>query len=162
MDPRNAFEQQLSRVATEVAGPVRPVDATAVVRSAKAAPVHRWSVNVRGFRGGAHTRTEGGFSMFSALKLIAAGVIVALFGGFLVAGILTTPNDDQTAPAAVTTSPSPMTTDELLSGMVTEEVEPGVLRVVNDGVRDPCLNGERLPGRVRGHHTDWCRLAIRP
>ena len=29
-----------------------------------------------------------------------------------------------------------MTTDELLSGMVTEEVEPGVLRVVNDGVRD--------------------------
>ncbi len=30
----------------------------------------------------------------------------------------------------------PTTTDELLAGMVTEEVEPGVLRVVNDGVRD--------------------------
>ena len=29
-------------------------------------------------------------------------------------------------PAAVTDSPSPMTTEELLSGMVTEEVEPGV------------------------------------
>ena len=29
-----------------------------------------------------------------------------------------------------------MTTEELLSGMVTEEVEPGVFRVVNDGVRD--------------------------
>jgi hypothetical protein len=31
---------------------------------------------------------------------------------------------------------SPTTTDELLAGMVTEEVEPGVFRVVNDGVRD--------------------------
>ena len=31
---------------------------------------------------------------------------------------------------------SPTTTDELLSGMVTEEVEPGVHQVVNDGVRD--------------------------
>ena len=31
---------------------------------------------------------------------------------------------------------SPTPTEELLSGMVTEEVEPGVLRVVNDGVRD--------------------------
>ena len=30
----------------------------------------------------------------------------------------------------------PPTTQELLSGMVTEEVEPGVVRVVNDGVRD--------------------------
>ncbi len=36
----------------------------------------------------------------------------------------------------MTASPSPMTTDELLSGMVTEEVEPGVLRIVNDGYRD--------------------------
>jgi hypothetical protein len=31
---------------------------------------------------------------------------------------------------------SSTTTDELLTGMVTEEVEPGVFRVVNDGVRD--------------------------
>ena len=31
---------------------------------------------------------------------------------------------------------SPTMTEELLSGMVTEEVEPGVLRVVSDGVRD--------------------------
>ena len=30
----------------------------------------------------------------------------------------------------------PTTTDELLSGMVIEEVEPGVLRIVNDGYRD--------------------------
>ena len=31
---------------------------------------------------------------------------------------------------------APATTEEVLSGMVTEEVEPGVYRVVNDGVRD--------------------------
>jgi hypothetical protein len=36
------------------------------------------------------------------------------------------------APAAATDSPSPTTIEELLSGMVTEEVEPGVLRVVRD------------------------------
>ena len=29
-----------------------------------------------------------------------------------------------------------MTTQELLSGMVTEEVEPGIFRVDHDGVRD--------------------------
>ena len=31
-----------------------------------------------------------GFTMFSALKFVAAGVIVALFGGFLLIGILST------------------------------------------------------------------------
>jgi len=81
------------------------------------------------------TRPRGS-TMFSALKFITAGVIVALFGGFLLAGVLTTPNDDLMAPAAVTESPSPMTAEELLSGMVTEEVEPGVFRVDHDGVRD--------------------------
>jgi hypothetical protein len=35
----------------------------------------------------------------------------------------------------VTESPSPATTEELLSRMVTEEVEPGVYRVDNDGIR---------------------------
>ena len=37
--------------------------------------------------------------MFSALKFVAAGVIVALFGGFLLAGVLTTPSDEEMAPA---------------------------------------------------------------
>ena len=40
------------------------------------------------------------------------------------------------AVAAPAAAQSPTTTEELLAGMVTEEVEPGVLRVVNDGVRD--------------------------
>ena len=73
-------------------------------------------------------------TVFSALKFVTAGVIVGLFGGFLLAGALTTPQADQ-APAAVTRSPTPMTTDELLSVAATEEVEPGVLRVIEDGFR---------------------------
>jgi hypothetical protein len=77
-----------------------------------------------------------GFTMFSAVKFVVAGVIVALFGGFLLAGVLTTQQGDEVPPAAVTESPSPMTSEELLLGMVTEEVEPGVFRVTSDGVRD--------------------------
>jgi hypothetical protein len=91
-------------------------------------------------------------TMFSATKFVVAGVIVALFGGFLLAGVLTQPSDDS-APAVgasasaslesepanePTTAPEAAVTDDLLPGvaLVTEEVEPGVLRVVNDGVRD--------------------------
>jgi hypothetical protein len=45
--------------------------------------------------------SAGGSSMFSALKFVAAAVIVALFGGFLLAGILTAPQDDEVLPATV-------------------------------------------------------------
>ena len=38
--------------------------------------------------------------------------------------------------AAPMAAQSPSTTEELLAGMVTEEIEPGVYEVVNDGVRD--------------------------
>jgi hypothetical protein len=75
--------------------------------------------------------------MFSALKFMVASVIVALFGGFLLAGVLTTPQGDEMDPAAVTESPS-TTNDELLPGvdLTVEEVEPGVYRVIHDGIRD--------------------------
>ena len=120
MTDMTAFERRVADGMLHRAGPVRPVDDLAIYESVIAA-----------------NRQKGwGFTMFSALKFVAAAVIVALFGGFLLAGILTTPQGEDMAPAAVTASPSPMTTDELLAGMVTEEVEPGVYRVVNDGVRD--------------------------
>ena len=78
--------------------------------------------------------TEG-FSMFSAVKFIAAAVIVVLFGGFLFTGILSTQQGDEALPAAVTESPSPITTDVLLPGvnLSVEEVEPGVFRLVGEG-----------------------------
>jgi hypothetical protein len=99
MDPMSAFEQHLARVAAEMAGPVRRVDAMALVRSAQAGPVKCWSVRLRGFGGGATTPTEGGFSMFSALKFVVAAVIVALFGGFLLTGVMTTQPSEVAAPA---------------------------------------------------------------
>ena len=74
--------------------------------------------------------------MSGAVRFVVAAAIVALFGGFLLSGVLTTQPSDEAVPAAVTASPLPTTTDDLLSGMVTEEVEPGVLRIVNDGYRD--------------------------
>jgi len=76
-----------------------------------------------------------GSTVFSALRFVAAGVIIGLFGGFLLAGVLTAPPVDR-APAAATESPSPLTTEELLSTAATDEVEPGVLRVIDDGIRD--------------------------
>ena len=55
--------------------------------------------------------SSGRFTMFSAFKLIAAAAIVALFGGFLATGLLSTPQADEPAPAAASESPSPITED---------------------------------------------------
>ncbi len=48
--------------------------------------------------------------MFSAVTFAAAAAIVALFGGFVLSGALTTQQGEETVPAAVTASPSPATT----------------------------------------------------
>jgi len=50
-----------------------------------------------------------GFTMFSTVKFVAVAAIVALFGGFLLTGALTTQQGDELVPAAVTASPSPAT-----------------------------------------------------
>ncbi len=138
MGDLDAFERQLATVMQQGGRASLPVDVAAIVHSTvTSAPTGRWTVITRRLRGGTSpTPRERGFTMFSALKFIAAAVIVALFGGFLLAGVLTTPQGNDMAPAAVTESPAPTMTDELLSGMVTEEVEPGVLHILNDGVRD--------------------------
>jgi len=118
MDDMRAFERQVERRIQRFVGPVRPVDDLAVLDVVVANRSPGW-----------------GFTMFSALKFVAAGVIVALFGGLLLTGVLTTQQVDDVRPAADTGSSSPATTEELLSGMVTEEVEPGIFRVDHDGVR---------------------------
>ena len=120
MDDLNALERQIEGQLNGYVGPVLPVDDAAIFNDVTAATrSQRW-----------------GFTMFSALKFVVAAVIVALFGSILLMGILTTPQGDDLVPAAVTGSPSPMTTEALLAGMVTEEVEPGVFRAINDRVRD--------------------------
>jgi hypothetical protein len=126
MTDMTAFERQVAGEMLGRAGPVRPVDDLAIYESVAAVSrSQRW-----------------GLTMFSALKFVAAAAIVALFGGFLLAGAITTQQDGEVAPAAVTGSPSPMENDTLLPGvqLTVEEVDPGVYRVLGDGVRD-------LPGR---------------
>jgi hypothetical protein len=119
----------------------------------------------------------GGFLMY-ALKYVVAGVIVALFGGFLLAGVLTTPVAEEAppaaateSPAAVAESPSPITeppgltaTTELLSGFETTEVEPGVFRIDDDGYHDMALRPRKYggPGPVFGHDGSiWYDLGNR-
>ena len=137
MDDMTALERQIGDELRREIGPVPRFDAASIVHSVvTTVPPERRSVVTR-LRGRiSRTPTEGGLTMSSALKFIAASAIVALFGGFLLAGIISTQPIDETTPAVVTESPSPMTSEELLAGMVAEEVEPGVYRVINDGVRE--------------------------
>jgi hypothetical protein len=115
-----AFERRVADGMVRRAGPVRPVDDLAIFEAITAAQSPVWKVR----------------PLFSATRFVVAGVIVALFGVLLLPGVLTTPRDGEVLPGSATASPTPITTDALLSGMVTEEVEPGVYRVVDDGVRD--------------------------
>ena len=73
MDDMTRLERRLARDALRVAGPSRPVDAAAIFTAITATQSPKWR-----FR-----------SMFSATKFVVAGAIVALFGGFLLAGVLT-------------------------------------------------------------------------
>ena len=147
MDDMTAFERQVAGRLQHHAGPISPVDDLAVYESITAASR-------------SHRR---GFTMFSALKFVAAAVIVALFGGFLLAGVLTTRQADEMAPAAVSASPTieatsePTETDptsvrtDILPGveLTVEEVEPGLFHVIDDGVRD--LHSGRQTDIATGH-----------
>jgi hypothetical protein len=122
MSDMNAFEQQLTAGFKGLMGPSEPVDDAAIFTAITATQSPKWRFQ----------------SMFSATKFVVAGAIVALFGGFLLAGMLTQPSDEQ-EPAAVTDSPGPT---DLLPGvdLVTEEVEPGVYRVLSDGTDNDDLD----------------------
>jgi len=143
MDQMTAFERQIS---TEMQGMVGPVPDVEPMQAARSAAIHspRWRFP----------------TMFSATKYIVAGVIVALFGGFLLSGVLTSPSEES-APAAASASPAtpslaPTSTVDPLAQALTEEVEPGVLRVVNDGTRDL----SRMPQGLRTRQDNTLDSAI--
>jgi len=129
MNDHDAFERQLAETIEHGGRPSRPVDVAGIVRAAAATEsAGRWSIVTRRLRDDAPSAPTGrGLSMFSALKLVAATAIVALFGGFLMSGLLT-PSEGEPVPAT--------TTDDLVAGLTTQEVESGVLRIANDGYRD--------------------------
>jgi ligand-binding sensor domain-containing protein len=80
--------------------------------------------------------------MFSAVKLVAAAAIVALFGGFLLAGILSMPEDDVPVPAIE--GESPVATGFEILTMVVGEV--GTLGVDGQGVL--WSHEQSQPGRL--------------
>ena len=145
MDGMNAFDRQLASVVLRRVGPSEPVDDAAILTAITTTQSPKWRFQ----------------SMFSTTKFVIAGAILALFGGFLLSGILTQEPSDDRLPAvgasasattqaeptdAATSEPDPTaeieaddttTTSDLLPGvdLVTEEVEPGVYRVLGDGGR---------------------------
>jgi hypothetical protein len=63
-------------------------------------------------------------TMFSAMKFAAAGVIVVVFGGFLVSTGLLTPQSSEVAPGAVTAAPSASPSDPAPEALLTVDVSP--------------------------------------
>ena len=142
MDEMTAFDQQIAREVLREAGPSEPVAAAAIFSSlatATQSPKRRFQ------------------TMFSATRFVVVGAIVALFGGFLLMSIQTQRPSDDSNPAALatataspdaspsatpsmapTTDPDTVVRSDLLPGvdLVTEEVRPGVFRVLGDGIRD--------------------------
>jgi hypothetical protein len=117
MDDMTAFERQLTTGFRNLMGASEMVDDAAIFAAITAARTPKRRVQ----------------SLFGAARLFVAAATVALFGGFLVAGLLSTPSEEL-VPAG---SPSRATTPDALPAgdLVTEELEPGVDRVLSDGLR---------------------------
>ena len=100
MDDMNDFERQVSAEFRELMGPVLPVDDAAIFAAITATQSPKWRFQ----------------SMLSATKFVVAGAVVALFGGFLLAGMLSQPRADDLAPAASAPSSDPPKLVYMLDG----------------------------------------------
>jgi hypothetical protein len=89
MEDMTAFERQLAAELGRMAGPGRRIDALAMVRTVSTQPM-KWRFQ----------------AMFDATRLAAAAAIVALFGGFLLSGVLTQPRDEQLPAVGASASPT--------------------------------------------------------
>jgi WD40 repeat protein len=86
----NALERQLADESLRIVGPEPVVDDAAIFTAITATQSPKWRFQ----------------SMFSATKFVVAGAIVALFGGFLMAGVLTQPSDEPVPAAGASASAS--------------------------------------------------------
>jgi hypothetical protein len=80
----DAFERQVAGEALRMAGPSEPVDDPAIFTAINATQSRTWR-----FR-----------TMFNATKFVVAGAILALFGSFLLAGVVTEPAREVPSAAA--------------------------------------------------------------
>lgn len=163
MHDMEAFDSQLASVVLRRVGPSQPVDDAAIFNAVIAATRSRqWRFQ----------------PMFSATRFVVACAIVALFGGLLLTGALTQPTDESVPAvgasataeaersASVTAEPEPTmgldveptTRSDLVAGvdLITEEVEPGVLRIIGDGA------GHDLDERHPSDPYDLTSIAITP
>ena len=112
MDDMTRFERQLADELDDMAGPGRDIDALEMTRVVSTRS-SRWQLR----------------SMFSATRVVLAGSLAALVLAYLVIGRAPSAPELQVVPGA---SASPSAPATVLPGLVTEEVEPGVLRIIRD------------------------------
>jgi hypothetical protein len=134
MDDMTAFERQVAGELAHRAGPIRPVDASAILSAITVIQSPK-----RVFH-----------PMFSATKFVVAGAIVALFGGFLLAGVLTPQRSDERVPAAASPSSTPTQPIEL-PAEIPEGIESHTLDTPFGSARWVHLRGdaESLPDTLR-------------
>ena len=92
-------------------------------------------------------------SLFSASKLVVAGAIVALFGGFLLAGVLTTQPEETRPAVGATTTPESTTTPPIeLPAEIPEGIESGTLETPLGPARWVHLSGDEraMPPQLSG------------
>ena len=133
MDELTPLDRQIAGELLLDAGPPESVDDLAIFSIITATRSPKW-----------HSQ-----SMLGATKFVVAGAIVALFGGFLLAGLLAQPTDERLPPTA---------TADLLETLETEEVGPGVFHVLSDGIDDLSAIGEEArtePGLELPEAASW-------
>jgi hypothetical protein len=113
MDDMTRFERDLADELHDMAGPGRDIDGLAMTRAASAHPA-RWRLR----------------SMFSATRMVLVASLASVVLALLVIGRAPTVPEQQVVPGAASASPSAPAS--VLPGLVTEEVEPGVLRIIRD------------------------------
>lgn len=140
MDELQPFERQVAAEVVREMRPSRPVDAIAVIAAV----------------GAAHPPSRRPWSMFGAAKLVVAGAIVALFGGLLLAGVLTQPTSDSQPAGLDTTSPdvSPSMSFRL-PAVIPDDVESGTLDTPSGPARWVHLSGEWSTLPLLGQALPW-------
>jgi hypothetical protein len=108
----NAFERQVADEAVRMAGPSERVDDAVIFAAVTAGQSPTWRVQ----------------PLFGAARFVVAATIVALFGGFLLAGVLTT-QPEETGPAVgATASPRATPTQPVqLPAEIPDGVDSGTL-----------------------------------